>query len=87
MHYVCVNTECSLLFICVCVYVFAQEILTSSVFVIVAKIQVNGPAELEDIAPLIFIYNFVLGLLYANRNKTEAFLNTLIQYNTIHPLH
>lgn len=38
--------------------------LTSSVFIVVTEVCVDGPAELQDVIPLVLIHPLVLGLLW-----------------------
>lgn len=36
-----------------------QPVLTRSIFIVVAEVQANGSAELQHIAPLVFVYHFI----------------------------
>lgn len=36
-----------------------QRVLTRSIFIIVAEVQTNGSAELQHVAPLVFVYHFI----------------------------
>lgn len=43
------------------------QIHTCSIFIVIAEVKINGSAELQNIAPLVFVDNFVLRLLLERR--------------------
>lgn len=50
-------------------------ILTSSVFIVVTEVCVDGPAELQNVIPLVLVHPLVLGLL---RDTNEGYGNAVI---------
>lgn len=47
------------LFVFIPLHKFVQQNRPRAVFVVVAEVQMNCPAELQHIAPLVFVDNFV----------------------------
>lgn len=47
-----------------CTIFLVQVVLTSSILIVVTEVWVDGPAELQNIIPLVFIQSLVLGLLW-----------------------
>lgn len=68
-----------------------QVVLTSSILIVVTEVWVDGPAELQNIIPLVFIQSLVLGLLRETLmggsqwgNNTERGVKSCLKMNWFH---